>query len=30
MHEQHTTLCYEYKNAMLLEKVHAHYVTIWC
>jgi hypothetical protein len=30
MHEQHTTLWYEYKNATSLEKTHAHYATIWC
>jgi hypothetical protein len=30
MHEQHKTLCYEYKSATLLEKTDAHYFTIWC
>jgi hypothetical protein len=30
MHKQHKTLCYEYKDATLLEKPDAHYFVIRC
>ncbi len=30
MCEQHTTLCYEYKNATFLEKIDAYFATIQC